>query len=43
MSGNKKIDQEDRFTYLGKINSKDGGCIEDVKTRIAMPRVFFHI
>ena len=30
-----KIDQVGSFTYLGSIISKDGGSIEDVKSRIA--------
>ena len=34
MQGNKKIDQVDNFTYLGVIIDKDGGCSEDVKSRI---------
>ena len=33
--GNEKIDQIDSFTYLGSIISKDGGCSEDAKSRIA--------
>ena len=33
--GNKRIDQVDSFTFLGNIISKDGGSIEDVKSRIA--------
>ena len=40
--GNEKIDQVDSFTYLGSIISKDGGCRDDAKNRIARPRVFFH-
>ena len=35
MLGNKKIDQVGSFTYPGSIISKDGGCSEDVKSRIA--------
>ena len=31
MLGNKKIDQVNSFTYLGKIVSKDGGFSDDVK------------
>jgi len=41
--GNKRIDQVDSFTFLGNIISKDGGSIEDVKSRIAKAQgVFFH-
>ena len=40
--GNEKIDQVGNFTYLGSIISKDGGCSEDVKRRIAKAQgVFF--
>jgi hypothetical protein len=34
MMGNEKINQVDSFTYLGSIINKDGGCSEDVKSRI---------
>ena len=30
------------FTYLGSINSKDGGTTVDVKNRIAEAQVFFY-
>ena len=33
--GEEKLDQVDSFTYLGIINSKDDGCSEDIKSRIA--------
>ena len=40
--GNEKIDRVGSFTYLGSINSKDGGSSEDVKSRIAKAQgVFF--
>ena len=32
---NERIDQLDSFPNIGSIISKDGGCIEDVKSRIA--------
>ena len=35
MLGSKKTDQVDSFIYLGSIISKDGGCREDIKNRIA--------
>ena len=35
MIGNEKIIQVDSFTYLGSMISKDGGCSEDVKSKIA--------
>ena len=38
--GSGKIDQVDSSTYLGWMNSKDGGCSEDVKSRIAKTRCF---
>ena len=41
MQGNKKIDQVDSFTYLGVIIDKDGGCSEDVKSRIAKAQGIF--
>ena len=44
MFGNEKIDQVEDFTYLGSIISKDGGCSEDVKSRIAnVQGVFFTV
>ena len=43
MLGNEKIDQDDSFTYLGSIIRKDGGCSEDVKSRIAKARVVFTV
>jgi len=33
--GSKNINQVDSFTYLGSIISKDNGCSEDVKSKIA--------
>ena len=33
MLGNEKIDQINRFTYLGSIISKDGGCSEDIRCK----------
>ena len=33
--GIEKIDQVDSFTYLCSIISKDDGCLEDIKSRIA--------
>ena len=40
--GNEKIDQVESLTYLGSIISKDDGCSEDVKSRIAKAHdVFF--
>jgi len=39
--GNEKIDQVDNFNFIGSIISKDGGCSEDVKSRIAKAQVFF--
>ena len=33
--GYEKTDQVDSFIYLGSIVNKDGGSIEDVKSRIA--------
>jgi hypothetical protein len=39
--GNKKIDQVNSFTYLGRIISKDGGSSEDVKSRIAKAQGVF--
>ena len=35
MSGNEKINQLDSFIYLGSIISKNGGCSEDVESRLA--------
>ena len=42
--GNEKIYLSDSFIYIGSIVSKDGGCIEDVKSTIPnrIVRVFFH-
>jgi len=40
--GNEKIDQMESFTYLRSIISKDSGSSEDIKTRIAKLKVFFH-
>ena len=37
----KKIDQVDRFIYLGSIISKDGGCSEVVKSRVARAQGVF--
>ena len=40
---NKKTDQMDRFTYIDSAISKDNGCNEDIKSRIAMAQgVFFY-
>ena len=39
--GNEKIDQVGSFSYLGSIISKDGGSIEDVKSRIAKAQGVF--
>ena len=39
--GNEKIDQVGSFTYLGSIISKDGGCSENIKSRIAMAQSAF--
>ena len=39
--GNKKIDQVGSFSYLRSIISKDGGSIEDVKSRIAKAQCVF--
>ena len=39
--GNKKIDQVDRFPYLGSIISKDRECSKDVKIRIAKAQGVF--
>ena len=41
MLGNEKIDQVDSFTYLDSIISKDGGCSEDVKSRITKAQGIF--
>ena len=41
MLGNKKTDQVDSFAYLRSIISKDGGCSEDVKSRIAQAKGIF--
>ena len=41
MLGNEKIDQVCSFTYVGSIISKDGGCTEDAKSRIAKVRGVF--
>ena len=38
---NEKIDKVGSFTYLGSIISKDGGSIEDVKSRIAKAQDVF--
>ena len=35
MLGSEKVDQLDSFNDVGGIISKDGGCSEDVKSRIA--------
>ena len=40
--GNERIDQVDRFTYLGRIISKDGGSSEDVESEIAKGYGVFH-
>ena len=39
--GNEKINQLDSFTYLGNNISKDGGCREDVKSRVAEAQDIF--
>ena len=39
--GKEKIDQVGSFTYLGSIISKQGGCSEDVKSRIAKAQSVF--
>jgi len=41
MLGNDKIDQVDSFPYLGSILSKDCGCSDDVKSRIAKAQGVF--
>jgi len=41
MLRNEKIDQLDSFTYPGSISSKDGGCCEDVKSKIAKAHCVF--
>ena len=42
MMGNGESDQVDSFIYLGSIISTGGGCIEDVKCRIAKARGVFN-
>ena len=39
--GNEKINQMDSFTYLVSIISKDGGCLENVLSRLAMAQGVF--
>jgi hypothetical protein len=42
--GNEKSDQVNSFTCLGSIISKDGGCSDDVKSRIAKAQgIFFTV
>ena len=38
---NKKILQDDSFTYMGRIISKNCGWSEDVRRRIAKHKMFF--
>ena len=40
--GNERIDQVDRFTFLGSVISKDSGSSDDVKRRTAMAQGVFH-
>ena len=41
MLGNENINPVDSFTYLDFIISKNGGCSEDVESRIAKAEGFF--
>jgi len=41
---NETINQVESFTYIGIIISKDGGCLEDIKSSVAkVPVVFLHL
>ena len=39
--GNRRIDQVDSFIFLGSVISKDGGCSENGRSRIAKPQDVF--
>src|SRR6476469_4311621 len=37
-----RVEQVSKFRYLGSLISEDGGCLDDVKTRIGMAKEAFN-